>query len=70
MLNKHRNANHRQTKPISESTTRVASHHAPDLVIVHQFAEQARARQACEGTQVDGGFGVSAARENATWSGA
>jgi hypothetical protein len=68
MLNKHPNANHRQTKPIGESTTRIASHHAPDLIVVHQFTEQARARQACQGTQVEGGFGVSAAREDATWS--
>jgi len=70
MLNKHPNANHRQTKPIGERTTRITSHHAPSLVVIHQLAEQARTRQACEGTQVDGGIGVSAAREDATWSSA
>jgi hypothetical protein len=68
MLNKHRNADHRQAKPIRESTTRITSHHAPNLVVVHQFTKKARARQACKRTQVHSGFRVSAAREDAAWS--
>ena len=68
VLHKHSNADHGQTKPVRESTARVSSHHTPYLVVVHQFAKQARARQTRERTEVDGGLGVPAPREHATRS--
>ena len=36
MFKKHRNTSHRQTKPICESMPRIASHHAPDLVVIYR----------------------------------
>ena len=62
---KHRHADHGEAKPIRESATRVAPHHSPRLVIVHQLAEHACARQPRERTQVNGGFGMPAPREHA-----
>lgn len=70
VLHKHRDADHRQPKAVRKSAARVAPHHAPDLVVVNQLAEQAGLRQPRERAQVDGGFGVPAPREHAAWSGA
>jgi hypothetical protein len=70
VLHEHGDANHGDAKAIRKRATGIAAHHAPDLVVIYELAEEARARQPLEGAEVDRGLGVPAAREHAARSGA
>ncbi len=68
VLDKHRDTNHGQPKPVRERATSVPAHHAAELVVIDELAEQARARQPCERAQIDRRLGVPAPREHAAGS--
>ena len=68
IVNEHRDADHRQPKPICKRTTGIAAHHAPNLVVIHELAKEARTRQPCERAEVNRGFCMPTSGEHAAWS--
>lgn len=69
-LRNHLHTNHLNPPPIRKSSTIISPRHTPLLVVVNEFAEDASEGLVSEGAEVDAGFGVAFACEDAAGAGA